>query len=240
MAMTVQTALRAKVKDARARQAGWVLLLDFLRLLASAEGRARLWMKLAHRDAVHQTSPDTFEDRYPELFDLAAQLRPDAARILSFGCSTGAELVSLRARFPDAKIVGAEINPRSRSIARRKVASDRQIRVVRPREVEGSFDLIFALAVLQREPHKIDAMGVHDLSPYYPFKQFDAAVSELAGRLEHGGLLCVDYSHYRVEDSDAAAVLQPVSKSPANRGALFGPDGRRLESPNGKTIFRKC
>ena len=91
-------------------------LFDTVRLVPSAEGRARLWTRILHGSRVHQTSPDTSEDRYPVLFDLASKLAPDAERILSFGCSTGEELQAIRRRFPDAEIVGAEINPRSRKI----------------------------------------------------------------------------------------------------------------------------
>jgi hypothetical protein len=237
--MTVSAAVKAKINAARVRRTVWVRLLDALRLLPSAEGRARLWTKWAHNASVHQTSPDTSENRYPELFDLAVRLKPGAGRIMSFGCSTGEELSALRARFPRAEIVGAEINPRSRRIAQRRTAGDQMVSVLDPADVEGFFDAIFALAVLQREPHKIDAMGVHDLSPYYPFKRFDVAVSDLTDRLSRGGLLCVDFSQYRVEDSTSAKLLDPISKSPANRGAAFGPDGLRLQSPAAKTIFRK-
>ena len=113
---------------------------------------------------LHQTTSYTADNRYPELFDLAARLRPDAARILSFGCSTGEELVALRRRFSGAEIVGAEINSRSRRIATRHGAADLNMSVVRPGSDHGRFDLVFALAVLQREPHKIAEMEVDDLS----------------------------------------------------------------------------
>jgi predicted O-methyltransferase YrrM len=237
--MSLKALLRSKVKESRRRGASWVRLIDYARLLGSAEGQARVWTRLVHRRAVHQTTPQTAEERYPALFNLAASLRPDAKRILSFGCSTGEELVSLRRRFPWAEIVGAEINPRSRVIARRRVASDTMISVIAPKAISGSFDLIFALAVLQREPHRIEEMEVEDLSPYYPFDLFDGVVRELTARLRSGGLLCVDNAHYRVEDSSVGADLEAVGGAPRMMGLLFGRDGLRLKDALARTIFRR-
>jgi trans-aconitate methyltransferase len=178
-------------------------------------------------------------DRYPELFDLAAELAPDAARILSFGCSTGEELVSLRRRFPNAKIVGAEINSRSRRIAARKTTADPRIEVVPPQMIVGPFDLVFALAVLQREPHKIEEMEVRNIAAHYPFERFDAAVADLVRLLRPGGYLSVIHSLYRVEDSSAMPELEPVPASPVMTGPLFGPAGDKLDAPLARTMFRR-
>ena len=55
-----------------------------------------------------QPFPDTFDNRYPELFAaLADRLRGiERPRVLSFGCSDGAELRSLRRYLPDADLIG--------------------------------------------------------------------------------------------------------------------------------------
>ena len=238
--MKLTAFLRSRIKAARKRDARWVRVLDVARLLPTAEGRARLWTRVVHGRAVHQTTPQTADDRYPALFDLAAELASGAARILSFGCSTGEELVALRRRFARAEIVGAEINPRSRKIAARRVADDPRTRVVGPRAIDGTFDLIFALAVLQREPHRVEETGSEDLSSAYPFVRFDAAVTELVAHLRPGGLLCVMHAHYRVEDSSAAAGgLEPVNVAPVMTGPFFGRDGLRLRGATGQSIFRK-
>lgn len=231
--------IRRTIKTARARGSRWVKVLDVVRFLPSADGRARLWTQFAHSGGVHQTSSDTWEERYPELFDLSARLLPKPNRILSFGCSTGEELLSLRRHFPDAEIVGAEINPRSRRIAAERVADDGCIQVVRPDQIAGPFDLVFALAVFQREPHKIAETGVQTLTRYYPFSRFNSGVSELVGRLRPGGYLCVTNAHYRVEDSTAAESLIPITDSPTMDGTLFDADGQRLPHPLARTIFRK-
>lgn len=237
--MTLAASIRKRIKAGRKRGALWVRATDVLRLLPTTEGRARLWTRFAHEDEIHQTSPDTAEERYPELFDLAARLRPDAARILSFGCSTGEELMSLRRRFAAADIVGAEINARSRRIARRRVRADLGITVVPPRAIEGKFDAIFALAVLQREPHKVAEMEVEALSPFYSFSRFDEAITTLVRELRPGGLLCVDNAQYRVEDSSVASALVPIAEAPNISGRIFGPDGFRLHREMAGTMFRK-
>ena len=237
--MGLKVLIRRQIKGARKRGALWARALDVLRLLPTAEGRARLWTRLAHDDEVHQTTPQTAENRYPALFDLAASLAPSAERILSFGCSTGEELVSLRHRFPNAEIVGTEINPRSRALARRRLGVDDRVTVVGPKGIHGTFDLIFALAVFQREPHKVAEMDLQDLAPLYPFQRFDSAVRDLVSRLRPRGLLCVDHAMYRLEDSSAASELEPLKGSPAMTGRLFGRDGRRLKRGSARTIFRK-
>jgi len=231
--------LKARIKSARKRNAKWVRALDVARLLPTMTGRAVLWSRLTRRNELHQTSTDTWLNRYPELFDLVADLAPADARILSFGCSLGDEILSLRQRLSDAEIVGAEINRRSRAIARRRIAGDPRASVVGPQDLDGTFDIIFALAVFQREPHKISEMEVQNLSRHYPFSRFDRAISDLLRHLRPGGLLCVDASHYRVEDTTDAPHLIPIQQCPAARGELFGPNGQRLHGVSAATLFRK-
>ena len=66
-----------------------------------------------------QESTATLINRYPNIFGflrtvMATRHGPDLGgetiRILSFGCSTGAEVLSVRAYFPDAEILGCDIN----------------------------------------------------------------------------------------------------------------------------------
>ena len=237
--MQLSALIRRQIKAARARGALWVRLVDIARFLPHGEGRARLWTQFTHPSEIHQTSPDTEEERYPDLFDFAASICRAPRRILSFGCSTGEELVSLRRRFPNAEIVGAEINPRSRRLADRRMARDPRTWVVSPEGVRGAFDLIFGLAVFQREPHKIAEMDVADLTPFYPFDRFDKGIGELVDRLIPGGILCIVHAHYRVEDSLASPRLEPIAEAPGREGLWFGPDGKRVTGATAATMFRK-
>lgn len=236
----IADSLRARVRTARERNSPLVRLFDGLRGLGRAEGRALLWTRIAHREALHQTSGTSWPERYPELFDLAASIAPDAGRLLSFGCSSGEELEALRRRFPKAEIVGAEINSRLRKLAAARMTGDAAVSLVAPGAINGTFDLVFALAVLQRLPEQVVRQGITDLSASYPFERFDKEVERLTARLRTGGLLCVMNAHYRVEDSTAAATLAPLAESPAMSHPLFGRDSRRLPPDvPARSIFRK-
>ena len=237
--MNLTMRIRRRIKAGRERRAVWVRLLDVLRLAVTAEGRARLLTLILYRVEVHQTTPYTAEERYPELFDFAASTAPNARRILSFGCSTGEELSALRLRFPAAEIVGAEINPRSRRIAAMRMASDAGTMVIRTPRLAGRFDMIFALAVFQREPHKVEEMKLQDLSLWYGFDRFDATVGDLVDRLEPGGIMCVIHNQYRIEDLSVISDLVPIQQSPESPGPFFARDGRRLTTATARTVFRK-
>ena len=198
------------------------------RSLTSATGRSVVWTRLRHRAALHQPATTTADDRYPALFDAIAARRP--AALLSFGCSTGEELLALRRRLPLAHIVGVELNPGARRHARRRTAGDPRITVVE-RLPPGPFDAVLALAVLQREPHRVIEQGIDDLSSSYPFARFDAGLAALVARLRPGGLLALHHAHYRAEDSSVAVLLTPIVGPPEQLPPLFNRSSRRYEVP---------
>jgi hypothetical protein len=216
-----------RLRAGRLRRARWVRLVDAIRQLRSPAGRGRVLTHLRHSRRLHQITEYTEAERYPLLFDLAHRLRPDAQRILSFGCSTGEELEAIRRRFPAAVIVGAEINPHSRRIARRKFAGDARVHVRTQVHSSEQFDIIFAMAVLQFKPHWIEDNRIEDLSPFYPFRRFEGEIARLAGLLKPNGLLCVMHAHYRVEDTAAASRLIAIDAAPLRKDDLFRPDGTR-------------
>jgi SAM-dependent methyltransferase len=137
---------------------------------------------------IHQGSSKTGLDRYPEIFSGAAAAFPDARRILSFGCSTGEECVSLKEYFPQAEIIGTDINPLSVWQARQRYASTR-LSFVRARDralsSRGPFDIIFCLTVL-RDSRLDKESSIRDS---YPFDRFDERVRFLHSLLRPGGVL---------------------------------------------------
>src|SRR5262245_39665581 len=66
--------------------------------------RSVVLLKLFSRNVVHQTTPLTWMDRYPNIFSTVEAYFAGNSdlNILSFGCSTGEEVLTLRAYFPTA------------------------------------------------------------------------------------------------------------------------------------------
>lgn len=214
-------------------------LVRHVRPCASAEGRSVMWTRLRHGAALHQTSIATAADRYPELFAMLAARLPRNARVLSFGCSTGEELLSLRRLMPDAWLTGVEINVRARAIAATRIADDPRAEVVDTLPA-GPFDAVLALAVLQREPHRVVDERRTDLSRHYPFARFDAALTVLVEHLAPGGLLAVHHAQYRVEDGSVAGQLTAVAGAPVQAAPLFDRNSRRYEAaPPSASLFVK-
>src|SRR5262245_45714230 len=138
----------------------------------------------------HQGPNRTALNRYPDVFAAAAAAAPDARRILSFGCSSGEECVTLAEYFPKAEIVAADINPVILLQARKR-RSDR-IRFVyasdRILSGLGGFDAIFCMAVLRSAGH-------------YPFEIYEERALFLETLLLPGGLLVIHNSPYRFGDT---------------------------------------
>lgn len=191
--------------------------LTFPRRLAAAGRRAlldpsyrgQLLARVLRARDLHQTTPLTWRDRYPEIFAACRRLLDDCPTpdLLSFGCSTGEEVVTLREYFPTARIVGAEINEHSPAVCRAR-RLDQGVRFVRSSSTVLSrlapYDAVFALAVLQRTPERIEGMGIRDLRNLYLFERFDAQISEFDRWLRPGGLLVVHHTQYRFDDATVA------------------------------------
>lgn len=210
-----------------------------IRDFASDESyRSSVLLKLRYRGTVHQTTAKTWVDRYPVLFRASREFLDDhdQLRLLSFGCSTGEEVVTLRRYFPKAQIVGAEIN--RKSLARcRELEVDDRIRFVHSRRAivarHGPYDAIFCLAVLQRTPHLVEANNLASLADIYPFERFDEQLSELDRLLKPGGLLVVHHTQYVVAQSSIASRYAPLDGVPAvpYSGPRFDARSRRIDGP---------
>lgn len=195
--------------------------------------------------ALLQPFPDTFEDRYPELFAaLADRLRGiERPRVLSFGCSDGAELRSLRRYLPTAELVGIDLNPRA--LARAMAQADKGMRYRlagdtsdEPRE---SFDAILALAVLRHG--ELEAHRPLDCAAILPFAKIAAALADLDARLKPGGWLAVWHAHFRVRDATATAGYTSESLPFSENDpldVLYGKDNLRLDGlTSAEVLFRK-
>ncbi|MEO1086976.1 MAG: methyltransferase domain-containing protein [Acidobacteriota bacterium] len=160
--------------------------------------------------SLHLTCNYTKMDRYPEIFSQARDHFADRPgqdlKLLSFGCSTGEEALSLRTYFPAAQIVGVDISEWNLKKARERGA-DPGIRFLfsddETLDREGPFDAVFAMAVLLRIAHRMEpAPSSEDV---YPLDKFDEQVRQLDGILKVGGLLVIYHTNYHLRDTSIYA-----------------------------------
>jgi hypothetical protein len=187
---------------------------------------------------IHQFSAVTAFDRYPTLFTaLAGRIRP--RRLLSFGCSTGEECATARTYWPNAEVVGVDVNEESLAAARCRVPG---VRFLQARLLPdlGRFDLVLALSVLCR--HR-DTKDQTDISAIYPFQMFAEAVGRLVAAVASRGVLVVVNANYRFEDTTHATDFRPLVDETFTdevhhaRVRRFGPDGHLLREQSGPAAF---
>lgn len=215
------------------------------RAVTAPEYRAILKLRLLQPGEIHQTTVLTGMDRYPAVFAICRDYfasTPDL-RILSYGCATGEEVLTLRRYFPTALIVGAEINRHSLSVARSRPVDDRivfiesEAALIRP---YAPFDAIFCMAVLQRTPMHVAEAGIRDLKRLYPFEKFEAKVMELDAWLKKDGLLIAHNSQYSLADAAIGSKYTPLDSARhiLNPGPRFDRQSLRCDVP-AHSIFVK-
>lgn len=162
---------------------------------------------------LYQSGGRTELNRYPQLFTALRDALADipAPEILSFGCSTGEEILSLRTYIPAARLAGIDLNPHRIATARRRIA-DSGVRLWAAGSVgetgAGQFDAITCLSVLHRREtvHNWPA----DPTPHMSFATFEAATLDLDAHVRPGGILLLDHLSFRFSDTSVAANYTPV------------------------------
>ena len=222
-------------------------LYTIRKLCTDKEFRAIFYMSTFKSKEVHQTTPLTCMDRYPVIFSACRDYFKDREniRILSYGCSTGEEVLTLRKYFNDASIVGAEINKNSLDICRKHNVDDKITFInSTPTEIRknGKFDLIFCMAVLQRTPDTITREGVKSLKKIYPFEKFEKQVKELDSCLNKGGLMVIHFSQYSFEDVDISSKYKALGEYNQDdyKSAIFDRNSNLIDKHiSRKSIFIK-
>jgi Methyltransferase domain len=196
---------------------------------------------------VHLTCNYTKMDRYPEIFGLVrdyfAQRDQAGLRLLSFGCSTGEEIFSLRRYFPQAELLGADISEWNLRQARKR-NRDPDIRFIPSdgsslRE-NGPYDAIFCMAVLLRIAHRMEPAP--SSAEVYPIEKFEEQVHELDQVLQVGGLLIIQHSNYHLRDTALIEryELLPRRFQDVDRVPKYGRDNRLLaETDTHDRVFIK-
>ena len=185
----------------------------------------------------YQTYSYTRPDRYPWLFEFAARRlgshRP--LSILSYGCSRGDEVFSLRKYFPTAALKGIDVNPRNiaRCLARVRAEKPANMTFATAASTTGeptsSYDAIFCLAVLVSGD--LTTSGAERCDPIFNFEQFDRQVADFARCLKPGGLLILHTTNFRFCDTTVAGDFEVVLEAdPADLApdVLFDRDNRLM------------
>jgi SAM-dependent methyltransferase len=179
----------------------------------------------------------TLPDRYPWLFGFAATRlasRPDL-RILSFGCSRGEEVFSLRKYFPSAAVKGIDINPRNiaRCLARARAEDAAgvtfEIAATTEGEATSSYDAIFCLAVLVNGD--LTTSGAQRCDPLLHFERFDRMIGDFARCLKPRGLLMLHTTNFRFCDTAVAQDFDVIYEADPKHLALdvlFDRDNRLM------------
>jgi SAM-dependent methyltransferase len=216
-----------------------------------AHNRAIARLENAHTRQLLQPSPETRVDRYPGFFSFVRDHLADTAapRILSYGCSTGEEMVTLRSYFPSGVLTGIDINPHNIAICKQRwkaAGSDPAMQFIcagsPADQPDADYDAIFCMAVLRHGA--LQAENPDRCDDYIAFAQVDALVSDLARCLKPGGYLIAWNCHFRFCDMTAAAGFDLALTRTGGGGGgnypLYGPDNCRLSvPPYHDAVFRK-
>jgi 2-polyprenyl-3-methyl-5-hydroxy-6-metoxy-1,4-benzoquinol methylase len=208
------------------------------------------WLNFRNPVNAFQPSNTTSKNRYPHIFAFVQSRlgRECKGRILSFGCSTGEEVFSLRHYFPQAFIKGIDINSGNIAACKRqlKLADDAaitfEITDSTAAEPTTSYDVIFCMAVLRHGGLALPSVTRCD--HLISFEDFARMVEDFARCLKPGGLLAIRHSNFRFCDTAASANFVTVLRIPLRGGnttPLFGPDNRLMEGAVYEdTVFQKA
>jgi SAM-dependent methyltransferase len=193
----------------------WKVGKNTKRICVDKNYRSILFLQTFKSKNVHQTTPLTYMDRYPAIFSACRDYftGKQNLKILSYGCSTGEEVLTLRKYFPTAQIIGADINKQSLAICKNLPVDENIIFVYSSSseiQKHGPFDAIFCMAVLQRKPHDIAAKGITNLKKIYPFERFDRQIIEFDELLKPQGLMVVHYTQYSLLDTSVASTYEAL------------------------------
>lgn len=233
---------RSVVSGVRNRLKRYPRLVEFVRFaraLATPLGRG--WLRAGHRGArLFQPATMTRLDRHPALFAcVAARLTGDASpRLLSFGCSTGEEAVTLARYLPHARIDAIDANPACIAQARRTAGrlGLGQIRFACADTPDAlaadGYDAVFCLSVLRHGD--LDAWRPDSCTRLLPFARFAAAVDALHACVLPGGLLILWGCNFRFTDTVTLTRYQTIATPGVKPqpGPFFGPDDRLLSDDN--------
>lgn len=215
-----------------------------LRWLVRPEYRELARLRRHAAGELLQPHTATAEDRYPAVFDALARLLADrpAPRILSFGCSSGAELRALRRRMADARITGLDLNRVMIARARAADPDPRSTyRCAGAPDPGECFDAVLAMAVFRHGDLELHRPA--NCAAVLPFARFAEGLAMLDRHLTVGGWLALYNQQFRLADTPLAG---RYAADPLRMGddqalvLLYGPDDCRIDGAREQAVlFRK-
>lgn len=185
---------------------------------AGGEQREAAVALVLRPDNLFQPFTTTARDRYPEelacMREALSDVAPDRLRLLSFGCASGEELLTLHERFPGARITGIDVNPLALRAARRRIdeaSAGDLVTLVRAGdaagEPEAAYDAVLAFAVLR---HAGLNDGPPSCSALLRFADFERTVEGLCRAVRPGGIFAIRHASFRFTDCAVATGFEPV------------------------------
>ena len=193
---------------------------------------------------IFQEASTTEYNRHPDIFNFLKEKYKDKnIKILSFGCSTGEECVSLNKYLPNASILGVDIN--KKSLAKAKQNNSRQnisYKYCEPNKISnlGKFDVVIAISVLCKHP---EAIYLDELTKIYPFERYEEMVNKLDTIVKENGLLIIRSSNYIFSDVKISNKYKSIENNNARKPKSFpkfnSKGFRKIDYIEDKEIFRK-
>jgi len=163
---------------------------------------------------IFQEASTTEYNRHPDLFKfLEQEYKNNKIKILSFGCSSGEECVSIKSYLPNAKILGIDINKKNIEKAKKNNNhKDISYEYCEPHDLIklDQFDVILAISVLCKHP---EAEYVNNLKKIYPFNRYENMIKKLDSLIKKDGLLIIRGSNYIFRDTETSNNYRVIKNS---------------------------
>lgn len=236
------------LKDRLRGVPGFTVAKFFYHLVRDVQSRNTALFLLRRPKGIYQPFASTSSNRYPEIFSFIREHIGDGPemRILSFGCSTGEEVFSLRSYFAQAALVGLDINPHNIAVCRRRQRKQGDSNMTfamtdaMAGESEAAYDAIFAMAVF-RHGLLNSSPPPATCEPRLHFADFERTVAEFARVLRPGGLLVIRNAMFRFCDTETAQNFETaLALRNEDPDPLYGSDNQLLPDVDYQdAVFRK-
>ena len=145
----------------------------------------------------HQIHTTTEINRYPKIFNYIAANYSNIKNILSFGCSSGEECVTLRGYFKFSNVYGVDSNKIILNEAINK-NNDNFIYYSHTIDDIPKVDCIFAMSVFCKHPESFNLK----FNNIYNFSSFNEEIKKLDSKLKSNGIFVIYNSNYFFSDTD--------------------------------------